>query len=141
MSKIKFLKKYWRYKKRVFFKNGGSINYDYVGLFYKPIHKISKLCIYLYLLRLPKYNLNDYYPLNLNGYTEISHAIKLGRGRFHADGPLLFTTSKDIVIGTNKKYECQLVICRNSKTLFKSAIHLTHSNSLIVQNAIIKFRI
>lgn len=107
-----FLKKYWRYTERItytgrdyFYFADGSTTMVTTGLFYKPIQKIIDTCYSIYYLRLPRYNLNDTFPLGKDGYTKITHSLLLERGRYYSDGPLLIDNVNEVKFIAKKKHD------------------------------------
>jgi len=103
-------------------------------MFYRPIESIINLCNRIYELRLPRYNLNDTFPLDENGYTKITYSLLLEHGRYYADGPLLFENVNDIKFISKSKHG--LIIHAN---LYASRGHHTgitikHCNNLTIND-------
>lgn len=127
-----FLKKYWRYKTPIDFgENSYTITY---GIFYKPIQAIIDACISIYELRLPRYNLNDTFPLDENGYTKVTHSLLLERGRYYADGPLLFENINDIKFIAKGNYTLVLHITLHILKGHDTGITVKNCNNLTIEH-------
>lgn len=102
-----YQKKYWKYTEKITCEDMGlddsnpnhmvaNTTKTTIGLFYRPIQKIIDTCNRIYELRLPRYNLNNTFPLDEYGFTKITHSLLLEHGRYYSDGPLLFENIRDV---------------------------------------------
>ena len=110
-----FLRKYWKYTVI----DEDDYNCIIIGIFYRPIDFIIKLCNRIYELRLPRYDLNDIFPLDDDGFTRVTHSLLLEYGRYYADGPLLFDNIKDIKFESKIKHSLILHV-----NMYRSKNHI-----------------
>lgn len=132
-----FLKKYWRFTRT----DDHNNHFITIGIFYRPINFIIELCGRIYELRLPRYNLNDTYPLDENGYTKVTHSLLLEYGRYYADGPLLFENIKDIKFESKTIHNLVLHINMYYSKGHIACFNAINVENIVVENTIIKFHL
>jgi len=106
------------------------------GLFYRLKYSITELCDKIWGLGLPRYNLNDIFPLDENGYTKITHSVLLEHGIYYAGGPLLFENINDITFKSKIKYGRSLILYVD---MYRSKGHVTCSVITNCKNLVIKY--
>jgi len=131
-----FIKKYWLYKTP---SSLGTNSYYYThGILYKPIGKVISLLNQIYELRLPRYNLNDTFPLDKDGYTKITHSLLLEYGRYYSDGPLLSDDVKDVKFIGKGKHGLVIHIDMYRSKGHTDGITIKNATDVIMSNVIIK---
>ena len=109
-----------------------------IGLFYKPIQKLIDLYWKTYELRLPKYELNDNFPLNNDGYTVITHLLLLERGRYHSKGPLLINNLNEVKLIAKKQHDLRITIDMYFHKGHDAVIIGKECGKIIIKNTIIQ---
>ena len=125
-----FLKIFWKHKE-IDDHNNSVIK---IGIFYRPIDFIIESCHRMYELRLPRYDLNDTFPLDENGYTKITHSLLLEHGRYYANGPLLFENIKDLKLKSKTKSSLILHIDMYRSKGHIVGITIRNSENVVLDN-------
>jgi len=114
----------------------GNTTKTTIGLFYKPIQKIIDTCNRIYELRLPRYNLNNTFPLDENGYTKITHSLLLEYGRYYSDGPLLFENIRDVKFISKNNHDLVIHLNLYRKKGHTTGIYVKNAENVVINGVL-----